>query len=89
MPPCALMCSSARSKPAFHCAPYCAFCPVSGPLTPNHTGSPVAGAASADSGAASKAMESAATWRRKRWRVSVGMVSDPEVKELRGRQGSW
>ena len=39
MPPAAWISSSARSKPCFHCAPYCAFGPVNGPLTPNRIGS--------------------------------------------------
>ena len=38
-PPFALTSSRARSKPFFHCAPYCAAGPVSGPLTPISTGS--------------------------------------------------
>src|SRR5689334_20950804 len=44
MPPALLISSSARSKPFFHCAPYCAFGPVSGPLTPIRIGSPLAAA---------------------------------------------
>ena len=47
MPPLPLISSSARSKPRFHCSPYCASCPVSGPLTPITTGSPDTPAASA------------------------------------------
>src|SRR4030095_13286097 len=39
MPPAAWISSSARSKPCFHCAPYCAFGPVNGPLTPSMMGS--------------------------------------------------
>src|SRR6266852_7678752 len=39
MPPAAWISSSARSKPCFHCAPYCAFGPVKGPLTPSMMGS--------------------------------------------------
>src|SRR5256885_1525708 len=39
MPPAAWISSSARSKPCFHCAPYCAFGPVRGPLTPRVIGS--------------------------------------------------
>src|SRR6185503_364150 len=39
MPPAAWISSSARSKPCFHCAPYCAFGPVNGPLTPSMIGS--------------------------------------------------
>src|SRR6202008_1651000 len=39
MPPAAWISSSARSKPCFHCAPYCAFGPVKGPLTPSVIGS--------------------------------------------------
>ena len=39
MPPAPLMPSSARSKPRFHWAPYCAFGPVRGPLTPATMGS--------------------------------------------------
>src|SRR5215211_7347785 len=44
IPPAPLISSSARSKPFFHCAPYCAFGPVSGPLTPIRIGSPLAAA---------------------------------------------
>src|SRR6266540_2320185 len=39
MPPAAWISSSAKSKPCFHCAPYCAFGPVNGPLTPSMMGS--------------------------------------------------
>src|SRR6202790_3406585 len=39
MPPALLMASRARSKPRFHCAPYCALGPVRGPLTPATIGS--------------------------------------------------
>ena len=39
IPPAALISSSARSKPFFHCAPYCAYWPVSGPVTPIRIGS--------------------------------------------------
>src|SRR3954452_4906583 len=39
MPPAAWISSSARSKPCFHCVPYCAFGPVNGPLTPSKIGS--------------------------------------------------
>src|ERR1700689_4724858 len=46
--PVLLTSSSARSKPFFHCAPYWAFWPVSGPLTPIVTGSPEACAKAAD-----------------------------------------
>ncbi len=44
MPPAPLISPSARSKPFFHCAPYWALGPVSGPLTPIVTGSPVGSA---------------------------------------------
>src|SRR5947209_20623148 len=49
MPPAARISSSARSKPCFHCVPYCAFGPVSGPLTPSRIGSELSATAARDS----------------------------------------
>src|SRR6478609_8216104 len=48
MPPAAMISSSARSKPCFHCVPYCAFGPVSGPLTPSRIGSELSAKAAWD-----------------------------------------
>ena len=62
MPPAALISSSARSKPFFHCAPYWAYWPVSGPLTPIRIGSlDCARAASRGEGGAGEETEN---WRR-------------------------
>jgi hypothetical protein len=66
-PPLLLISSSARSKPFFHCAPYCAFGPVSGPLTPSKIGSPF-GSSAREAGV--NATESAIESRTRRVRDS-------------------
>src|SRR4051812_3899465 len=62
------MSSSATSKPFFHCAPYWAYCPVSGPVTPIRIGSLLC--ASAGKGAASAVVIKPRNSRRRN--LSIG-----------------
>src|SRR5215467_7495512 len=77
MPPAEWISSKARSKPCFHCAPYCAFGPVRGPLTPSMIGSEDSAKAAREVPAVTAAASDALTSVRRLILLMLGSICSP------------